>query len=68
VLIDSAEQLNFPTVQGCIRIDSFTTQSIDPNSCARSEMSCGNMDLDGVVVRILVYGVLSGSVLTLGGC
>ena len=68
VLIDAAEQLNFLPVQDCVRIDSFAARSIEPNSSALSKMSCGDMDINGVVVRILVYRILSGSVLSLGRC
>jgi hypothetical protein len=68
VLIDAAEQLNFLPVQDCVHIDSIAAQSIRPNSSALSEMSCGDMEIDGVVVRILVYRILSGSVLSLGRC
>jgi len=60
VLIDAAEQLNFLPVQDCVRIDSFAARSIEPNSSALSEMSCGDMDINGVVVLILVYRILSG--------
>ena len=68
MLIDAAEQLNFLPVQDCVRIDSFTAQTIDPNSGALSKMSCGNMDIHGVVVRILVYGMLFRLVFSLGRC
>ncbi len=68
MLIDAAEQLNFLPVQDCVHIDSIAAQSIRPNSSALSEMSCGDMEIDGVVVRILVYRILSGSVLSLGRC
>ena len=55
VLIDAAEQLNFLPVQDRVRIDSFAARSIEPNSGALSKMRCGDMDLNGVVVRILAY-------------
>ena len=55
MLIDAAEQLNFLPVQDRVRIDSFAARSIEPNSGALSKMRCGDMDLNGVVVRILAY-------------
>ncbi len=58
-LIDGAEQFNFFPVQDCIHIDSLTARRIGPNRSAHSKMRCGDVDLDGVVIRILVYQVLS---------